>query len=348
MEFEFKKITTNENLERLSELMYLCFGIKVDGSYFQWKYFDNPAGHVIAYEAVYNGKTVGFYGVIPEFYWVDGKVKKIYQAVEAMTHPDFPVFYLSHIRYLTVDGMSHPDFQKKGLFVSLAQMVTQDALSYDKDQIMIAIPGSKSFGKFINKLNWKLMHTCSYTFLPNILFALKNYYRSNSNSCIAKFDEMNSMLLDYLQSIQPHSLVSKVINEEIFKWKIFNNPRFKYKVIGIVKNNELLGICVYRVDYQNTCLINWLHFKDEMNYKICSPDFFKYIFKETKIRYIYTWKSESKFLSEAYHKSGFLTNPFKKGPFHSKIPFIIYKQSFDKDSAVENFDNYDFQPIMLD
>jgi hypothetical protein len=348
MEFEFKKITTNENLARLSELMFLCFGIKTDASYFQWKYFDDPAGPAIAYEAVYNGKTVGFYGLIPELYWINGAVKKIYQATDVMTHPEFPVLYLAHIRHLEVDGMSHEDFQRKGLFVTLSEMATKDALSHDKEQVLIAIPGSRSCGKFINKLNWKLMQTCNYIFLPSILFALKNSIKYNNNSSIIKFDGMNDMLFNYLQTMQAHTKVSKVINGEIFNWKIFNNPRFTYKVIGIVKNNELLGVCTYRVDYQHTCIINWLHFTDKINYKIYTPDFLKYIFKETKIKYVYTWKSKCGFLAEAYKKCGFLTNPFNKGPFNSKFPFIMYQEGSDTGNVLETFENYDFQPILLD
>ncbi len=327
MEFEFKKITTNENLGRLSELMYLCFGLKVEDSYFKWKYFDNPAGHAIVYEALYKGKTVGSYGVIPEFYWIDGVIKKTYQAVEAMTHPDF---------------------QRKGLFVKLAQLVQQDASNQEKELLMIAFPGTQSFGGFVNKLNWKLINKCNYTFLSNFLFSLKNHRKSNNNFQVVSFDEPSELLSGYLRTAKPHAKVSKVINEEIFRWKIFNNPNFKCKVIGIIEGNELLGVCVYRVDYQNTCLINWLHFNDKLNYKIYASVFFKYIFNETKIRYIYTWRSESQFLAETYNNAGFLINPFKKGPFHSKMPFTIYIQGFGKDSTIGKFDSYDFQPIMLD
>jgi len=327
MEFEFKKITTDENLERFSELMYSCFNLKLDASFFKWKYFDNPAGHAIAYEALYNGKTVSSYVIIPELYWIDGAVKKIYQSVDTMTHPDF---------------------QRKGLFVKLAQMAFQDALIQDKELLIIGFPGSQSYGGFVNKLNWKLLHNANYTFLPNILFTIRNCTKANNTASIIKFNEVTDMLSNYLQTIQPHTMVSKVFNKEIFYWETFNNPRSKYNVIGIIKNSEPLGVCVYEVDYKNTCLISWLHFKDKLNYKIHTSDFLQYIFKETKIKYIYTWNAQAPILSEAYTKCGFLTNPFKKGPFHSKIPFIIYEQGFSKDSVIGIFENYDFQPIMLD
>jgi hypothetical protein len=327
MEFEFKKITSHEDLGRLTELMYLCFGLKVDDSYFKWKYFDNPAGQAIVYEALYNGKTVGSYGIIPEFYWIDGVVKKTYQAVEAMTHPNF---------------------QRKGLFVKLAQLVLQDSLQQNKEILMIAFPGAQSIGGFINKLNWKLINNCNYIFLPNFLFKLKNHNKSNTDFHIVKFNEANDMLLNYLEATQPHTKISKVINKEIFRWKILDNPRLKYNTIGIVNNSELIGISVYRVDYQNTCLINWLHFNDEPNYKIYTPIFLQHIFKETNIKYIYTWNSKSEPLSQAYEKCGFITNPFNLGPFHSKLPFAIYQQGFSKDNGLQIFKNYDFQPIILD
>jgi hypothetical protein len=327
MEIEFKRITTYENMARLTELMYLCFNIKVDEDFFKWKYFDNPAGQAIVYEAIYDGKTVGSYGVIPEFYWIDGVVKKTYQAVEAMTHADF---------------------QRKGLFVKLAQLVTQDALNENKELFMTAFPGFQSYGGFVNKLDWKLIHTVNYIFLPRIVSAFKNYNKPKSNFDIVKLDKGNKLLFNYLEGIRPHAAVSKVINKEIFSWKIFDNPRFKYNVIGLVRNNELLGICVYLVDYKNTCVVNWLNFNDKVDYNAYASYLLQYIFKETKIKYIYTMDSKSGFLSEAYRKAGFLTNPFNKGPFHSKIPFVIYQHGFDKGSSIESFNGYDFQPIILD
>lgn len=51
--------TTNQlvettNLSRFTEIFHLCFGYRVDEKYFTWKYLENPAGNLIAFETVNN------------------------------------------------------------------------------------------------------------------------------------------------------------------------------------------------------------------------------------------------------------------------------------------------------
>ncbi len=325
--FEFKKITSIDNIVRLSDLMEQCFGMKVDLSYFKWKYFDNPAGEVVAYEALCEGKTVAFYGIIPEYYILNGRTEKIYQSMDTMTHPEF---------------------QRKGLFVSLAEKTYNEVIEREGKLMMIGFPGEQSYHGFVNKLGWKRIHECRYIFCHNLLFKTLHLFSIKKDITLVKYDCMSDELGSFLSSIHPHTKNSKLINKEIFEWKVFSNPRLKYKVICIKRNNQLIGICVYLVDYSHTCQILWIHFSDENDGLLYFSEVVKYIFNETKIKYIYSWETPQDISKEMFRKVGFIPNPFKKGPFHLKFSFITYEKNSGSNANLGVFEDYDFQPILLD
>ncbi len=327
-EFEFRRIRNDGNSNRFSELMFASFGKKADETYFKWKYFDNPAGELIAFEAIHDGKTVGFYGIIPELYNLNGQIERVYQSMDTMTHPDF---------------------QRRGLFVKLAKMTYADAIKQDGKLLIVGFPGDQSYGGFIKKLEWKtIKENCRYIFVPRPLFNMTRIFSPIKNAKIRPFSEMTGELVVYLSRIDPLTKISKFFDEKIFQWKIFDNPNYDYKVIGIIKNDSLSGVCVYRIGGLKSCEISWVNFLDQTDYKTRIRNILKHIFDETKIRYIYTWEPQPKDLAEAYKKSGFIVNTLSKGPFNTTFPLIIYENGFSAETGTEDFNNYEFQPLLLD
>ncbi|MFM7428668.1 MAG: GNAT family N-acetyltransferase, partial [Flammeovirgaceae bacterium] len=133
LEFQYKRVTRDIELESLAELAKLCFNMDVDRSYFEWKYFDNPCGEVVAYVALSHNKIVAFYGVIPEWYCENGKVVKIFQSMDTMTHPDF---------------------RRLGLFVKLANRCFDDLAKENPDYLVLGFPAPASYSGFVKKLGW--------------------------------------------------------------------------------------------------------------------------------------------------------------------------------------------------
>src|SRR5262245_18775163 len=86
--FTFKPVDEH-SLERFTEMYEACFGLRVDRRYFQWKYLDNPAGRVVAYEALDGPKPAAFYGVIPESWTSQGQAQRLYQSMDTATHPSY-------------------------------------------------------------------------------------------------------------------------------------------------------------------------------------------------------------------------------------------------------------------
>jgi GNAT superfamily N-acetyltransferase len=328
LKIEFKKITGFDDIKLHSELMFTCFGKKAEDNYFKWKYFNNPAGELIAYEAINEGKPVASYGIIPELYTIDGKVVKIYQGIDAMTHPDF---------------------QRKGLFVQISKKVYEDALNQEEHLIIITFPAHTAYDGFVKKLEHETIKVyCRYVFVPRLFFNVKQLLASSKIVEIQEYPKVDSELSTYLNHIKPITKIAKYFDAQIFQWKVFDNPNHDYKVIGVKKNNELLGVCVYRIDGIKTCEISWVNFLDKDDYLRYTDQFLKYIFKTTNIRYIYSWEPQQGVLAKAYKKAGFIINSFSKGPFRDTFPFIIYEKGNNVKNITKIFDSYDVQPIQLD
>ncbi len=152
-DFHFAKVDRSVDMKSLATLARICFKMEVDDEYFKWKYFDNPAGDVIAYVALHGGQVIAIAGIIPEWYWDNGEKVKIYQAIDTMTHPDF---------------------RRAGLFAKLAMMCYNEIAN--ENYIIVAFPVPASYSGFVQKLGWevvgfnKLWFCYSFTFYLRLLF----------------------------------------------------------------------------------------------------------------------------------------------------------------------------------
>jgi len=324
---EIKKIEEGGDYNRFAVLFKKCFRQEKDREYFKWKYFDNPAGKIIGYEAITKGKTVASYGVIPEFYWVNGLRIRIFQAADAMVSP----------RYWG-----------KNLFNEIAQKIQKEIMEADNHTFMVAYPGILSRNELLNKLDWEMIKSdCKYIFIPRTYHKLKSFFRWSQKIEVKTYTQMDEDLKQYLDNYKAPTAISKSFDSKIFNWKIFDRPDLKYKVIGIRQQSRLIGLCVYRIDTPKTCEICWLSFDQEKDYQFI-PEFTKYIFAEPAIQYIHTWKPLDKRLEKAFKRGGFLENSFSKGPFNYTFPYLVYiKNSTFSDNA-SFFDGNEFYPIFLD
>lgn len=324
---EIKKIEAGGDYNRFSKLFRSCFRQEKSTQYFQWKYFDNPAGSIVGYEAIAKGKTVASYGLIPEYYYVNGKKIKIYQAADAMVSP----------RYWG-----------KNLFNQIAQRIQQEVMEADNHTFMIAYPGILSRNELLNNLDWEMVKAdCRYIFLQKKYHQFTNLFRLSSKVQVQVYQQMQPDLRTYLSNYTPPSTISKCFEPEIFQWKIFDRIDVNYTVLGIKEEDKLLGICIYRKDTDKTCELCWLNFQEKSNYKYTAK-FANTIFKQERVKYIHTWKPLDTSLDKALKKVGFLTNTLSKGPFNYTFPYLVYIKASTFAGNTSQFDGNEFYPIFLD
>ena len=318
-----------QELEAFFETYNLCFGEKIDAAYLKWKYCDNPAGRVIAFEATHNDHFAGFYGSIPEYYFINNIKVRVYQAVDAIIHPDY---------------------RKKRLFTMLVEKTQEEVSRQYPDSFAIAVPGSNSFHGFVNKLNWKCIHHFSYIFINKHTFKLANTLVKKEEFYIHDIASFASPgIVDFLSRTQKQGAkIKPLIDPDFLDWRIKKNPLKKYSSVSFNKESTVKGIVIYSIHKKNRCCIEWIA-ADPDQYKNILRAFCDLIFNHKTVNFIYTWKPVSPLMTRSMRRIGFITNPFKKGPFSYKVPFIIHTNKNEINNVnLSDIENYELQPIIQD
>lgn len=325
---EFRKVTL-ENLERLSEMFRLCLHREVGEEYFLWKYKNNPAGEVIAFEAVEGDTIAAFYGLIPEWYWVEGKAVKVYQSMDTMTHPDF---------------------QKRGLFVKLAQMTYDYILEKENQIYIVGIPGSNSFHGFVKKLNWAHVHDFSYLFMPRWVLNIKSIFWTSKKISIQEVTTIDTEFETFLNAAyeKETQLICPKIDAKVLQWKLFAHPFKQFKCLKIYESGVLQGYCIAQIEAQNIKIEYFLCIaKDKKKALNACIQYFKS--NVAQFKFIYAWQASNPVLARLFQQCGFIKNPFKKAWFSYKVPFITYARSAQNPKNTwGNIDQFDLQSFMQD
>lgn len=331
MKFEIRKVSLS-NLSRFQEIFFECFRIKADEHYFIWKYAKNPFGQVIAFEATHQGEIAAFYGLIPQSYMVDGESIKVFQSMDTMTHPKF---------------------QKQGLFTTLANATISQIDAEKPNSLLLGIPGGNSLYGFIHKLGWKKIHEFQFIFLPKVFFLISTLFKSPVEK-VESIEYSKDKISDFFKNrMKSDCRITPEMDEAFLKWRIFDHPLKKFKVVGILEKELLQTICIFELDKKNRAYIYFLDFRNNMTSKATRNSHIRAIcrniFENYDCNIIYTWKPNSKKLLECYKSIFFMENPFHSGPFSYRIPFIVkgpadvcQKYGWNESS------NFDFQPIHQD
>lgn len=321
-----------DNLKQYSILYNKCFGINLDEKYFIWKFFDNPAGLPIAFEAIDSDteNVAAFYAIMPEYYWVNGTKELFYQSFDTMTHPDY---------------------RGQGLFIKLATLTYEEVKRDTGKLSLIGIPGPTSYNGFVKKLEWSCIKKTSYIFLLRHFYLLKEFLRFRKSDKI-KVESINNFNDDhntYFSKTEKHKPIDKLLNSELLNWKIFRNPIVSFHAIHVRMEKEIVGICIYKTDNKGRCFIYYLNTLNETYLLDVCYLMGGYLFKETRANIIYTWEPTYENLFRTFRQLGFLKNNFNKGPFSYKIPVITRFEPMSVNGInMKDINNYDIQPIFQD
>ena len=311
--------------DRYREIMQACLGTAPDARYFQWKYADNPAGQVVAFEALAGNQVVGFYGVIPWRLTSANRTLSVYQAMDTMTHPDF---------------------QRRGIFVKLATATDAELLARDPNHVSIAIPGSMSYPGFVQKLGWTHVLDAQY------VFKLRAFGRGRvPGDCrVRTIREMEAPLERYLDNRERSShRLQAALDPSFLDWRVFKNPHAVYDVHLVESGSDTIGLAVAGRPKGGRVV---LHLVDSLSGDRWGPvinSVTSHIFGTQPASIIYTWRAGEARRAAALSKAMFLRNPFRRGPFSYRVPFIVR-------SAIERLDgltlreagSFDLQPLVQD
>ncbi len=316
------------NLNRFEDIFEKCFGFMPPKGYFEWKYAQNPAGKLIAFEEINKntGEVGAFYGITPEEYLINGEPKLIYQSMDTMTHPNY---------------------RNRGLFIKLAKETYNHAYNVNKHLELIGIPGSNSYHGFVKKLEWKNPVNFHYIFQHRSIIKGLSLFASKKIE-LEKITMFDSEIDLFFQNRVLNKTIVKVYNKEVLNWKITQHPYNKYVSYKIRLNSELIGLVVLQIERDNMKIV-FIDFLDKK-----SRGFLKNVICQLAgihdFKFIYTWDSTDIEMAKHFKAAAFIKNPFSKGLFSYKVPLILLSKNEDLSfkSIWENSDNFELQPVIQD
>jgi hypothetical protein len=321
------QLVETANLSRFIEIFHLCFGIEVNKSYFDWKYLQNPAGNVIAFETINkNTKEIGaFYGIIPEEYMINGERKTIYQSMDTMTHPNY---------------------RNRGLFITLANLTYNYAVEQYKSLHLIGIPGSNSYHGFVKKLAWKNPHDFGYIFQHRLFLKTLNAFKKKSIH-LEEINVFDDEVDTFFFNKKNYKSIYKIFNKNILNWKITNHPFLKFISYKIKKEEKTIGLIIMQKENNNLKIV-YVDFLD-IEYRKLLKEAICLVSEILTFKYIYTWEPTESNLKKEFNKCMFFKNPFNKGIFSYKVPLILlYKDKNNTINQWEDANNFELQPIIQD
>jgi hypothetical protein len=317
MEYTIKKIEENQ-FELLVPLMQDCFGMDVKVDYFHWKYMKNPAGIVEGYYAIHNEskEVAAYYGVIPQYFEINGKLQKWFQSCDTMTHSQH---------------------RRKGLFKLLALHCYQE-LEKTNQLMIIGSGGSESTPGFLN-FGWKELFTIRNYYFPSFLtkiFLGSNYKEITTLNLTSEVERI-------LNFKSAKSNINLGLNTTTYLWRL-SNPLRDYRIVGKKnKTGELVSFAVYYIEKNKAILLD-LEFK--------SPKELHSLLKRINLTeknsgFLYFGQVES-VTTKMLTSNFFFSNPFKKGPLSQRTPFIIYISKKLDLSFFEQKNHWNITPIYHD
>ena len=315
--------------EELNEMYYACFERPVSARYFKWKYLENPAGMGLGFVAKKDNELIGFYGLIPEWYDVSGETTQIYQAVDIMTSPKY---------------------RRMGVFANLVEFGKKYLQKNDLVQQIISFPGVASRKGLVEKNHWKTMIRFKYVFLSKVLFQFSAPASINSVCQITEITSFGEEFENYFEEREKSAwLIAKYLDRSVINWRLTDHPEFKYYILKISKDGDLLGYVSYRLEEKQKVFIVNIDFKTSDLYCKYFPEICRFLFYNIdNISVIYSFQPTNKYIRTAYKKMGFIMNPLTSGPFSHRSEFVTSQDQVTCGSEWLDPDNFDIQPISRD
>lgn len=295
--YELKRIGADD-FDLLIPLMKDCFGMDVDIDYFRWKYTENPAGSFVGFVAIdsFTKEVGGYYGVIPQFFELNGQTVTIFQSCDTMTHS------------------SH---RRRGLFRKLA-MRCYEELENEGKLFVIGFGGGQSTPGFL-KFGWRRLFDYRYYFKPALLCKLTAGPESVKDKVV---------LTTALKAIEAGLDVSRstmsgkakgIRTSEQILWRL-SNPYHKYLSLRAKDDDE--SFIIFYVDKDKLVL-----FDIHLSHVESGKTMMKFLGREVAkkgFKGIISFCKENGTDAKTLEQLGFISNPFSFGPLSEKVPFILY------------------------
>ena len=301
---QYQRIVKSD-LEQMSELTELCFNRKSTPSYYNWKYYENPEGEICGYTAKNKeGNLIGFWGAIPDRYYLNKKEVTIFHVCDTMTHPDY---------------------RRKGIFEKLL-LLSCDDLRKENKLLLKVFPGEMAYPGYVKKMKWKDFGRISQSFKPILQIRLElllrkekaaSYRFEHSNVCSEKINPFNKQIFSQFPLIKSR-------DKTYIDWRL-KDPSCTNKILHCYNNENLIGYCIYCIEPNGLLAIKDIYATEINIYR----DLFKRIYilcNEKKLKGLYCWSNKGSYFSRILQNNLFIKNPFNFGIMTYPLFFSIFAE----------------------
>ena len=297
----------SRDVPALYELAFRSFGWRAVPGVFEWKFLANPAGPPIGYVARSKdtGELAGFYGVIPEQFYIQGRAATVYQSCDTMTHSSF---------------------RRRGIFETLAK-ATYGTLERAGQKLVYGFAGDMSFPGFVNKLGWRAMETIRASFVPSPSLRLHTLLskRIPAGFKVERSQQYHPALADLDDQLRQQRAITISRTRQNLEWRLAQ-PGFVPQYLYLFhEDGRLAGYVIVRTTQTNLMQLLDLALPVDAPQQLTSH-LLNLACREAVqcgARALYGWVSRRNPIARAMRLPWFLKNPFKRGPMNSNLFFIL-------------------------
>jgi hypothetical protein len=217
--------------------------------------------------------------------------------------------------------------------------------------VLVGIPGPTSFPGFVKRLAWWNPFHFKYLFAPRAVLQGYGALRASRHLEFERVVALDAAFREYLASRGTDAaVVALAVSPEFLEWRVLGNRSYDYSLVAVREAHRMVGFIVYRAADRGRVFIEMVDF--------LSPEYWtpprllaamRYVVKETRATFAYTWEPTREDLYRAYRLAGFVKNPWSAGPFSYATPFIVRSPNpVCRGIDLRNRASYDLQPLMED
>ncbi len=247
---KIRKLLPSDGLA-VTQLYFDTFGIKVDPSYWEWKYINNPSGQIYTELAFDDDRCVGQYAMLPMSICVDG--------VETDT-------------LVALDNMVHPDYQRRGILKQLEKALAEDR---PNNIPYFTFLNENSFPMYIKHFGWTYMGPLDVFMKPlgvrslamrnrawgilNPFFAAYRRFHANRDNRLTA--EPFTVFGEEIEALWNRTKASLGVtlnrSQRFLQWR-FSEAPIAYEKYEIRDHGDLRGYAIVRMQEKFGLRIGWL------------------------------------------------------------------------------------------
>jgi hypothetical protein len=285
---------------------------------------------MVAWEALDGDRLVGFYGAIPERWRLRGKDVVLYQAMDAMTDPDY---------------------RGRGIFVNLARR-TKDDIIQNHGGWLVGFPGTTAYRGQVEVLNWRdVGHSRSY-FLPRLAMiaaGLAHTVAKRKQFRLATLLSFGAETDDYFarRAARP-TPIEKAYNGRFLNWRIWAQPGNSNRAWQVIKHGQMVGL-VIASECKGSLVVAMADFVDGDTHQQLFAPVLGALCRESKMHWVEIIEPRVEWALQACTRVPMLFNPLSRGRFSFRLPFMVYAHPWERDGVdLFNIKNYDMHLLLRD